>query len=92
MVNDVEDLVEIIRSLDPVITEAFKTIKAHSGKLMNLVDRISEWNTSKNIKVMKSYREAGLSESAALLLMIDSRAALSRAIDNATAASKSKKQ
>jgi len=92
MVNDVEELVEIIQALDPVIAEVFKTLKAHSGELLVLVDGISEWNVSKNIKAMKSYRDAGLSEAAALLLMIDARASLSRAIDNATAASKSKKQ
>lgn len=91
MVNDVEELVELIKSLDPVITEVFKTVKAHSGELRGLVDGISEWNVSKNIKAMKSYRDAGLSEAAALLLMIDARASLSRALDNATAASKSKK-
>jgi len=92
MVNDLEGLVELIKSLDPVITEVFKTLNAHSEELRGLVDGISEWNVSKNIKAMKSYRDAGLSEAAALLLMIDARASLSRAIDKVTVASKSKKQ
>ena len=92
MVNDSEELVEVIKSLDPVITGVFKTLNAHSGELRGLVDGIYEWNISKNIKAMKSYREAGISEAAALLLMIDTRASLSRAIDNATVALKSKKQ
>jgi hypothetical protein len=83
--EDINNFVEIMaaaESLRPLVHQASDVIKSYGSELAMLVDALVNYTIKRNTNTFNQYCSNGFSREEALLLVLNSKAALQDALNN----------
>lgn len=80
--NEFVAILNEAESFRPLVKKVLDTIESYGPELARLFDDLADYSVKRNAKTFNMYRDNGFSRKEAMLLVLNSKVALSEALNN----------